>query len=325
VDHHDELNAGTKIILPPSIYGSPRWYAEAFQDAMAIVRSLGKPDLFITFTTNPQWPEITASLFPGEQPSDRPDICARVFHLKLKDLINDLKSGILGRIQGYFGMKEDQKRGLPHCHILAILADEDKPRDPDDIDDIITRNNIHGPCGELNQASPCMVGQGDHRHCEKDFPKRFVDRTAVSESTYPTYQRRSPDDGGRTHTKKIRGQDVIVDNSWVVPFNPFLSLKYSAPINVEIVNSVSSVKYIYKYVTKGSDRVTIRLANGQEKDITNDEIERFVDARYISASEAYWRLYEFPIQQMQPSVQKLPIHLDNEQTVLFQPGEVNTL
>jgi len=27
VDHHDELNAGTKIILPPSIYGSPRWYA----------------------------------------------------------------------------------------------------------------------------------------------------------------------------------------------------------------------------------------------------------------------------------------------------------
>ena len=70
--------------------------------------------------------------------------------------------------------------------------------------------------------------------------------------------------------------------------------------------------------------MTIRLANGQE-DITNDEIERFVDAQYISASEAYWRLYEFPIQQMQPSVQKLPIHLDNEQTVLFQPGEVNTL
>jgi len=71
--------------------------------------------------------------------------------------------------------------------------------------------------------------------------------------------------------------------------------------------------------------MTIRLANGQEKDITNDEIERFVDARYISASEASWRLYEFPIQQMQPSVQKLPVHLDNEQTVLFQPGEVNTL
>ena len=148
----------------------------------------GKAGLFITFTTNPQWPEITASLFPGKQPSDRSDICARVFHLKLKDLINDLKSGILGRIQGYFGMKEDQKGGLPHCHILAILADEDKPREPDDIDqivcaeipdpqtnpilyDIITRNNIHGPCGELNQASPCMVGQGDHRHCEKRLPK----------------------------------------------------------------------------------------------------------------------------------------------------------
>ena len=71
----DARNAGTKVILPPTIYGSPRWYAESFQDAMAIVRKYGKPDVFLTFTCNPKWPEITASLFPGEKPGDRPDIC----------------------------------------------------------------------------------------------------------------------------------------------------------------------------------------------------------------------------------------------------------
>ena len=121
----------------------------------------------------------------------------------------------------------------------------------------------------------------------------------------------------------MRGQDVQLDNSWVVPFNPWLSLKHNAHINVEIVNSVSSVKYIYKYITKGSDRVTVKLANGEEKDISNDEIQCYVDARYMSASEAYWRLYEFPIQQMKPSVQKLPLHLEDEQVVLFQTADLN--
>ena len=75
VDANDEVRAGTKVILPPTIYGSPRWYAESFQDAMAIVRTYGKPDLFIIFTCNPSWPEIKNSLFIGEQPSDRPDLC----------------------------------------------------------------------------------------------------------------------------------------------------------------------------------------------------------------------------------------------------------
>ena len=50
IDNQEEMQAATKIIPPPSIYGSPRWYVEAFQDAMAIIRSFGKPDLFVTFT-----------------------------------------------------------------------------------------------------------------------------------------------------------------------------------------------------------------------------------------------------------------------------------
>ena len=34
----DQNDVGVKIILPSTIYGSPRFYSEAFQDAMAIVR-----------------------------------------------------------------------------------------------------------------------------------------------------------------------------------------------------------------------------------------------------------------------------------------------
>ena len=37
-----------------------------YQDAMAIVRTFGKPDLFVTMTCNPTWPEIAAALLPGQ-------------------------------------------------------------------------------------------------------------------------------------------------------------------------------------------------------------------------------------------------------------------
>ena len=43
----------------------------------------------------------------------------------------------------------------------------------------------------------------------------------------------------------------MVDNRNVVPYNAGLLLKYDCHINVEICTSVSSVKYIYKYIYKG--------------------------------------------------------------------------
>ncbi|CAM4546646.1 unnamed protein product [Leuciscus chuanchicus] len=85
-----EIIPGRLTILPPTIYGSPRWYAKEFQDAMALVRIKGKPDFFLTFTCNQNWPEITGSLFEGQQTNQRPDIIARVFHMKVEALLTDL-------------------------------------------------------------------------------------------------------------------------------------------------------------------------------------------------------------------------------------------
>ena len=50
---------GKQIILPSSFTGSLRYMAQNYQDAMAICRKVGYPDLFITFTCNPKWSEIT--------------------------------------------------------------------------------------------------------------------------------------------------------------------------------------------------------------------------------------------------------------------------
>ena len=64
----DGSSVGRKIVLPSTFIGSPRNMNQLYQDAMAIVRRYGKPDLFITFTCNPRWPEITNSLFQGQPP-----------------------------------------------------------------------------------------------------------------------------------------------------------------------------------------------------------------------------------------------------------------
>jgi hypothetical protein len=70
---------------------------ECYQDSMAIARHLGPPQLFITMTANPNWPEIKQELLPGQQVTDRPDLAVRVFELKRRALLQDVtKNGVLG-------------------------------------------------------------------------------------------------------------------------------------------------------------------------------------------------------------------------------------
>ncbi|OAD75969.1 hypothetical protein PHYBLDRAFT_59500 [Phycomyces blakesleeanus NRRL 1555(-)] len=87
-------NLGKRVILPSSFIGSPRYMAQLYQDSMSIVRRFGKSDLFITFTCNSKWPEITNSLLAGQKANDRPDLCSRAFNMKLKELMIDLTKKI---------------------------------------------------------------------------------------------------------------------------------------------------------------------------------------------------------------------------------------
>ena len=89
---------GRRMILPSTFIGSPRYMKQLYQDAISIVSRFGKPDLFVTFTCNPNWPEINSALLFGQKHTDRPDLCARVFKLKLGFLMDDLlKKRILGK------------------------------------------------------------------------------------------------------------------------------------------------------------------------------------------------------------------------------------
>ena len=84
---------GKRILLPSSHTGSRCYVIQNYHDDIAICRVFGPLDLFITFTCNSKWPEITLVPLEGQQPNDRPDIIVRVFHMKLQQLLNDIRSG----------------------------------------------------------------------------------------------------------------------------------------------------------------------------------------------------------------------------------------
>ena len=335
--HSDDMkNSGKKIILPPTITGSPRWYVDKFHDAMSIVEKIGKPHIFLTFTTNPKWPEIVKSINPLDSPYDRPDILTRVFKLKLDNLLHDIEEKfIFGICAGFVATIEQQKRkGLHHAHILIILNEKSAPKTGNDIDklvsaeipdpnrnpklySIILNHNIHGPCGLFNKQAPCMEFSEGKLVCSKNFPKPYIDETILNPYDYPEYRRRSPLNGGRTVTKYCYNRKLEFDNGYVVPYNSYLSLKYDCHINVEIVCSIISVKYIYKYITKGPDRCIVKTGAVENQ----NEITEFLNMRYLGASECCLKIFKIPFHYRSHPVLKLACHLPNEQIICFEEGE----
>ena len=78
--------------------------------------------------------------------------------------------------------------------------------------------------------------------------------------------------------------------------------------------SLSAAKYITKYTHKGPDRATVELQQ-------RNEISEYRDCRYIAASEATWRILEYPIHHQEPAVTNLQVHLPGRHMVIFDPNE----
>lgn len=146
---------------------------------------------------------------------------------------------------------------------------------------------------------------------------RFLETTTETEDGFPNYKR---PDNHRTCSKRVHNRDIEVDNRWVVPYNPHLLGKYDCHINVEICSSVKAVKYLYKYITKGVDRGAAVIEEDDNQQ-NNDEIQNYIDCRYVCAPEACWRIFEFPLHQNSHTIIRLPVHVENGHLVLFNEDE----
>ena len=185
------------------------------------------------------------------------------------------------------------------------------------LEKIILQNMVHGPCGKVNPSSPCMVDG----KCSKGFPKNFAIKTIVNANkTYPEYKRLDPAKGGRSVVVNTKNKEFIIDNSWIVPYSPFLSLSFNCHINTEPCMSPTASKYLFKYATKGVDRAMVRTEIENDSEGIKDEIEEFVDLRSIGSSEACWHIFNFNIAKKFPAVIALRVHLEEEQHIVFDIG-----
>lgn len=75
----DSSTHGKGFILPANFLGSKRYMQQNFQDALAVCRIVGHPDIFLTITCNPMWDEILEMMkfLPRCSPQNSPDVIAR--------------------------------------------------------------------------------------------------------------------------------------------------------------------------------------------------------------------------------------------------------
>ena len=77
----------------------------------------------------------------------------------------------------------------------------------------------------------------------------------------------------------------------------------------------ASIWYLHKYVYKGPDMASVRIELEKQYEShdgvpvnptsqkSHDEINKFVNARFFSSSEAFWRICSFDTHGGEPSIQ----------------------
>ena len=92
----------------------------------------------------------------------------------------------------------------------------------------------------------------------KHFPNKYNDHTNFDTNRFPIYGRR------RTYIEVMKNGSKLDNRNLLVLFDEH--------INVETCNYSKSVKYLFKYVHKGSDRA-ITIVENNELTTDSDEIK----------------------------------------------------
>ncbi|XP_071713508.1 uncharacterized protein [Rutidosis leptorrhynchoides] len=138
-------------------------------------------------------------------------------------------------------------------------------------------------CYSKKLFAPCMEGPT----CTKKFPKKYNDKTFFDADGRAHYRRRN------TGVYTTRS-GVHLDNSYVVPYNRLLCMTFQAHINVECCGSTTLIKYMFKYISKGTERIAARISkpvgsNSRTRPQASqpvDEVKNFIDSRFIFLHEA---------------------------------------
>ncbi|KAE8233648.1 hypothetical protein CF326_g1310 [Tilletia indica] len=293
--------------LPSSFVGSRSYRAEHVSDALALAKRYGKPHGMLTLTTNPEWDELKEMLGQGQTATNVPIITVRVFRARMAKVLALFKRHF-GPLLYLLKVIEFQRRGLPHAHIVFALEREcpiellDKvvsaevpPETQPRLRELVLRFMRHSDDhiirrdGTPNTASRCNK---DGR-CVWGFPHAITAETTVDPVTERViYRRRTAED------------------QMIAQYPPLILLAWEGHAHIDFSVSLESFVYIFKYIHKGPDYVDFRFAEPAQdfQEAASRAGDDYIRARYLSATEATWRIMALDLTSKTPSVARLGVH-----------------
>ena len=206
---------------------------------------------------------------------------------------------------------------------LQVVRNEKDELSEKNLHDFVVSRHIHAPCGSSiigGKKKSCMNAK---KTCKSRFPKGKFTKTNKSVQGFTDYRRRAPGqgspgptvekwyNGGKDGSGKIIKTKFIIDNAWVVSYNPALLMKYHCHLNVEYCGAVSAIKYLYKYMFKGTDRGCVEIKEEE------NEIAMHKFGRVMSANEGHYRMACFKLHDLQPRVERLSYFIPSKKNITF--------
>ncbi|XP_063939755.1 uncharacterized protein LOC135148459 [Daucus carota subsp. sativus] len=167
---------GKCVILPARYVGSKRYMQQNFQNALAVCRHVGHPDIFLT-------------------------------GLNIK-VVTEVEKRGLHHVHMLIWLDGPSKKYLKENVDKFVSAEIPDPA----IDPVgyaaVKAYMMHGPCGLQNPKSPCMK----NFKCIRHFPKKYCSRTVFDDSGFPLYMRRKQNITVHVHKADLDNQWVVPYN-----------------------------------------------------------------------------------------------------------------
>lgn len=114
----------------------------------------------------------------------------------------------------------------------------------------------------------------------------------------------------------------MLHSGHVVPHNLALIMKYEAHVNMEWCNQNTSIKYLFKYMNKGSDRISaVIVLNKIGVDESNYKIKQYLDCRYVPPSKLCQRIFSYYVHGGKLAVERLFFHMEGKNSVYYKDFE----
>uniref|UniRef100_A0A8C1LAF7 ATP-dependent DNA helicase n=1 Tax=Cyprinus carpio TaxID=7962 RepID=A0A8C1LAF7_CYPCA len=219
----------TRFMQP--LRGTPAYWEKTMRDLFAMLRQLGTPTFFCTFSAaEMRWPEVITAIKAqqGETVNfdeldwsekceilrSNPVTAMRMFEKRVEALMRDLimsPARPIGEVIDFFYRVEFQLRGSPHIHCLFWVKDAPEFENDEDQDvcDFIDKYiscklpdpnkdpELHRIVSEVqmhsrNHSKSCRKNK---KHCRFGFPKPPINRTTITRPRPPPAEQSDDENG----------------------------------------------------------------------------------------------------------------------------------